>query len=102
MAATIIIGVAFGAWQSWGRLRSAERLAYVTEASTQFFTGLHNLRVDRSQSLRDLRADKADGVNPMLRDVRGAEVPALKAGLVALREAKIADGQNWLGQVGQA
>jgi methyl-accepting chemotaxis protein len=102
LAATIIIGVAFGAWQSWGRLRGAERLAHVTEASTQFFTGLHNLRVDRSQSLRDLNADKADGASQMLRDIRSAELPALKAGLIALREAKIADGQNWLSQLGQA
>jgi methyl-accepting chemotaxis protein len=102
LAATIIIGVAFGAWQSWGRLRGAERLAHVTEASTQFFTGLHNLRVDRSQSLRDLNADKADGASQMLRDVRVAELPALKAGLIALGNAELADGQKWLTQIGQA
>jgi methyl-accepting chemotaxis protein len=102
LAAGIIVFLAIGAWGSWKRLVEAKRLTYVAEASTQFFTALHNLRVDRSTTFRELRMDKADGPSSLLHEVRDAEMPALKAGLIALKEAGLADGGNSVSQVGQA
>jgi len=86
MAGTIMVFVAYSAWQSWQQYRHADTLSKVSVTSANLFTGLHNLRVDRSQSVRMLKAAKASTGSKMLNDVRAAEMPALKAGLAALRE----------------
>ena len=59
----------------------------MAEASGYLFTSLHNLRVDRSSSYRDLLSDKPPtGVSQMLREVRAAEMTALKAGRLSLKK----------------
>ena len=46
--------------------------------SSDLFTALHNLRVDRSNTNRDLVSDKAlTAPNPQLRNIRAAQMPAL-------------------------
>ncbi|MBI1203806.1 MAG: HAMP domain-containing protein [Rhodopseudomonas sp.] len=92
LSVAVIAVLIAGAWGSWTRLSNANHLAYVAEASTQLFTGLHNLRVDRAASNRDLRSDKSNGLSSSLAETRGAEMPALRAGLIALHEAKLPDG----------
>ncbi len=57
-AAAIVVALLMGAWDSWNRFSAASRLAQVAVASSNLFTGLHNLRVDRSQSTREPNADK--------------------------------------------
>jgi hypothetical protein len=58
MAVVIVAIMAFGAWESWTRVRSTSRLAIVADASVHMFTALANLRLDRTASTRDLQADQ--------------------------------------------
>src|SRR5262245_4427761 len=85
LAGAVVVMLALGAWSSWERLAAVKRIAAVAEASGHMFTALHNLRVDRSASFRDLMADKQfTAMAPVLRNAREAEMPALKAAVVAL------------------
>ncbi|MFA6264615.1 MAG: methyl-accepting chemotaxis protein [Pseudolabrys sp.] len=90
MAGTILVIVASSAWDTWRQYQYANTLSKVAAASANLFTGLHNLRVDRSQSIRMLKAEKASSGSQMLNEVRAAEMPALKAGVAALREVDMA------------
>src|SRR5216684_5574588 len=85
LAAAVVVMLALGAWSSWDRLAAVKRIVAVADASGYMFTALHNLRVDRATSFRDLQADKQFGsLAPLLREVREAEMPALKSAMVAL------------------
>jgi len=81
-----LVGIlASSARDSWSRLTTAKRIAAVSDASIHMFTALHNLRVDRASSARDLIAHKQfAAVNPQVRQAREAEMPALKSALTAL------------------
>ena len=102
LAAVVIMFLANGVWDSWSHVRAANRLTQVAAASSNLFKGLHNLRLDRSQTTRDLLADKAAGTNSVLEEVRAAELPALKAGLTALRNIDFPDAQNSVSALDQA
>src|SRR5215467_3155846 len=92
MAAAIVIVLAFSAWSSWIQLGAINRIAAVADASGYLFTALHNLRVDRASSFRDLQADKQFGsIAPLLREAREAEMPALKSAMVALNAVDFPD-----------
>jgi methyl-accepting chemotaxis protein len=85
LSAAIIVVLSLGAWSSWQRQATVKRIAGVVETSAHFFTALHNLRVDRATSFRELNADRVNNQLPtQLRQVREADMPALKAGLAAL------------------
>jgi methyl-accepting chemotaxis protein len=84
LLAVIVVGLASGAWDSWRRLATVSRIAAVADATTYMFTALHNLRVDRATTSRDLNAEQPVQMNQQLRDVRAADLPALKSALVAL------------------
>jgi methyl-accepting chemotaxis protein len=87
LSAAIVVVLAFGAWHSWNRQGAVKRIVAVVETSANFFTALHNLRVDRATSFRELNADRQNATLPnQLRQVREAEMPALKAGLESLRK----------------
>ena len=94
LAAAVVVVLGLGAWQSWSRLQVSARIAHVTEASAFLFTALHNLRLDRSTSVRSLLNEAQSGVSPDLRGFREAEVPALKAGLAALCDVDLPDAQS--------
>ncbi len=67
------------------RLRAAERTASVVEISGHLFTALHNLRVDRSTTLRDMNGERAlQSLAKQTIDVRTAEMAALKSALAGL------------------
>src|SRR5262249_14974727 len=84
--------LAFRAWSPWSRLSAINRIAAVADASGYMFTALHNLRVDRASSFRDLQADKQFGsIAPLLREAREAEMPALKSAMVALNAVDFPD-----------
>ncbi|WP_204310753.1 hypothetical protein, partial [Escherichia coli] len=75
-----VVLVANGAWTSWEQLRTASRIAAVSEATAHLFTALHNLRVDRSTTNRDLIGEaRLTAPNPQTQQNRDAEMPALKA-----------------------
>lgn len=86
MAGVIIVGVAYGAWQSWREYRSADLMSKVAVVSTHLFKALPALRVERAQTVRYLSVEKPPADKSMLTDARAAEVPALKAGAIALRD----------------
>jgi methyl-accepting chemotaxis protein len=70
----IIVALAAGAWTSWQRLGAVSRIGAVAEATSYMFTALHNLRVDRASTTRDLNADKQlTDITQQLKDVRAAD-----------------------------
>ena len=86
----VISQLSFDAWTSWDKLKSANRTATVAEATSHMFTALHNLRVDRSNTNRQLLLDGVfQGVPPTIKPVRDAEMPALKAAVATLRQANL-------------
>jgi methyl-accepting chemotaxis protein len=85
LAAAVTVVLALGAWESWNRLATVNRIATVTEASAHLFTALHNLRLDRAQSARSINADAiSDPATGPYRKPREDEMPALKSGLSVL------------------
>ena len=88
LAGAVVVMLSLGAWQSWNRLATLSRIGSVAEASAHLFTSLHNLRVDRSTTFRTLSGDEQfSAAPPQLKEVRDAEMPALKAGLESLAAA---------------
>jgi methyl-accepting chemotaxis protein len=74
----VIALLAFSVSDSLGRMRTASRIQSAVQASADLFTALHNLRVDRANTYRDLLAEKPNtNLAPMLRNARSAEMPAL-------------------------
>lgn len=85
LAAAVVVMLSLGAWQSWSRLSNLSRISAVAETSGHLFTALHNLRVDRSTTFRSLSGEETFTSPPaQLKEVRDAEMPALKAGLASL------------------
>ena len=77
LVAAVTIQLALGAWESWNKLNDANRIVAVTNASDHVFTALHNLRLDRASSLRDIPADRQfTSLTPQLVNARAAEMPA--------------------------
>jgi methyl-accepting chemotaxis protein len=103
LGAAVVIMLAMGAWSSWTRLAAVNRIAAVADASGYMFTALHNLRVDRSASFRDLMADKQHtGIAPILREAREAEMPALKSAIVALEAVDFPERQSVVSSLDQS
>jgi len=103
LAAAVVVILALDAWDSWKRLNIANRSAAVAEASAHLFTALHNLRVDRASSFRDLSADRQfTQMNQQIRDARTAEIPALKSIMLALEAIDFPERQSYIAGIGQA
>ena len=103
MALTVMVVFSLGAWDSWGRLAAVGRIAAVANASGYIFTVLHNLRLDRSTTNRDLISDNQIAtISPMLKQIRDAEMPALKASLAALEDADFPERQSAIAAFSQA
>ncbi len=93
-AAAIVLMLALSAWASWQRLASASRLAVVADASGHAFTALHNFRVDRVTTWRDLEAAGASTAEESARRqaMWSSEMPALHALATVLDTLEVADG----------
>src|SRR5712691_171768 len=102
LAAVVVVLLAQSAWTSWTRLKTADRLATVAEASAHIFTALHNLRSDRSRSYRTLVSDEV-GVprDPRFRESRDAATAALKSALIALEAGDFPERQAVVSDLGQ-
>jgi methyl-accepting chemotaxis protein len=86
LAAAVIAQLSLGAWKSWNRYQAIDRIAAASETSSYLFTALHNLRVDRSSTTRDLQGDRQiTDLGTLLKNTRNTEIPALKAGLASLQ-----------------
>ena len=81
MAAIVVFMLTTTAWQSWQRVGTTSRIAGVVEVSGFAFKAMHNLRTDRSSTVRTLNG--ADLISPdvekYLRAIRDAQMPALKS-----------------------
>jgi methyl-accepting chemotaxis protein len=85
LGAVVIFMLAQNAWEAFTRYSTANRSAVVVDISRNLFTTLHNLRVDRSTTFRDVIGDKQlTGLAKQTLDVRAAEMPALTLALAAL------------------
>ena len=59
LCTSLVIILAFGAWDSWQKVNAANRIAAVADASTHIFKALHNLRSDRSRTVRVVLAERS-------------------------------------------
>jgi methyl-accepting chemotaxis protein len=102
LGAAVVIMLSLGAWDSWGRLNSARRAAAVTDSSAYLFTALHNLRVDRASTYRLLLGDKQlTTMDPLLREAREQETPALNSAVAALQGVTLPDKQAAIGELAE-
>jgi methyl-accepting chemotaxis protein len=90
----IVVALAAGAFDSWRRLGSVNRIAAVADATAYMFTALHNLRVDRASTTRDLNAEQPVTMTQQLRDVRAADLPALKSAVTAMERIDYPEQKN--------
>ncbi|MDI1265413.1 MAG: HAMP domain-containing methyl-accepting chemotaxis protein, partial [bacterium] len=80
---SVVVGFSLNAWDAWGRLQSASRIAVISDASANMFKAMHNLRTDRSTTNRLLNGDApmdAD-IEKYLRNIRDTEMPAMNNAL---------------------
>ncbi len=102
LAAAVVVVLTMGAGDSWTRLNTVNRIAAVAEASAHLFTALHNLRVDRASTNRDLLADRQfTSMSQLLRESREREMPALKAAVTALQAIDFPERQSAVSSLSQ-
>jgi len=91
-ALVIVVMFSLSAWESWGRVQTANRISVIAEISANLFKAMHSLRTDMSTTNRSLNADSAlDGeVEKYLRTLREVEMPAMNNGLAMLGDIEIA------------
>jgi methyl-accepting chemotaxis protein len=94
----VVVLVAMSAWNSWQRLAATGRVAAIADGAGYAFTAMHNLRTDRSSTVRNLNAaGTIDGeAEKYLRGIRDAEVPALKSALEVLETVDFPDRSTLL------
>ena len=103
LSAAVIAVMAAAAWNSWTRLAAVKQIAVVADASADLFTALHNLRVDRSYTTRDLKAEKPSAlIASALKDVRDADLPAMKAALAKVDSVEFSGKQETVAQLSAA
>jgi len=87
---------------SWSRMREASRAESATQASADLFTALHNLRVDRANTYRDLLTDNPKTqMLPMMQEARAAEMPALKSAVEMLRQLDLPGQHDMVAELAQ-
>ena len=96
---TVLLGVS--AWNSQERLAMTSRILVVTDASSNLFKALHNLRSDRSTTSRNLtdEAPLSPDMQVYLRTTRDAELPAMRAAATALEGVEFPDRETLLPQL---
>ncbi|QHO72305.1 methyl-accepting chemotaxis protein [Bradyrhizobium sp. CCBAU 051011] len=92
----VVVGFSLNAWDSWGRLQAASRIAVIADASANIFKAMHNLRTDRSTTNRLLNSDApmdAD-IEKYLRNIRDTQMPAMSNALGLLGSVEFAQAQT--------
>jgi methyl-accepting chemotaxis protein len=103
LAVAVVIVLSLSAWSSWTRLAAVNRIAAVADTSAYLFTALHNLRVDRATSYRELLSDKQIvQMSPLHKATREAEMPALKSALTALQATEFPEKEAAISGLSQA
>ena len=93
MALCMTMLLSVSAWNSWERLATTSRILVVTDASSNLFKAMHNLRSDRSTTIRNLNEDAAlqPAVERFLRSHRDAELSAMQSAAEALASIEFSD-----------
>jgi len=75
----VVIALSLTAYESWDRLKTANRISQIAVTSADLFKAMHNLRTDRSTTVRLLNAtEPMDGeIEKYLRALRDAQMPAM-------------------------
>lgn len=87
LSGAVVFSLSVAAWSAWTRLAQVRHIESVAVATRDLFTGLHNLRVDRSLTSRDLGLDRQfpDG-DALIAQFRAADLKALTAAVAHLRD----------------
>jgi methyl-accepting chemotaxis protein len=98
MASCAVALLVIDAWSSFGRLQTEKRISLIAQASEDVFKSMHNLRTDRSNTLRNLGGDLPTTASDLeyLRGFRDRELAALRASLTILPSIEFADKQTLL------
>ncbi|MDA9507312.1 chemotaxis protein [Bradyrhizobium sp. CCBAU 11386] len=82
----VVIALSLTAYESWDRLKTANRISQTADASADLFKAMHNLRTDRSTTNRLLNStDPMDPeIEKYLRAIRDAQMPAMARALELL------------------
>ncbi|MGX4769310.1 methyl-accepting chemotaxis protein [Bradyrhizobium guangdongense] len=82
----VVITLSLTAYGSWDRLKTANRISQIADASADLFKAMHNLRTDRSTTSRLLNATEPmdSEIEKYLRALRDAQMPAIARALVLL------------------
>lgn len=85
LGVAVIVMLAQNVWTSWTQYQAAMRSEAVIDISRNLFTTLHNLRVDRSTTVRDLNGERQlTSLSKQTQDVRAAEMAALRPAMETL------------------
>ena len=93
LAALVTLMLGLNAWSSWRAVAASERISQVSEAATFAFQAMHNLRTDRSTTLRGLDTEAPINSTALaaLDKYRGAEMPALASATQLLADIDYPD-----------
>jgi methyl-accepting chemotaxis protein len=93
MAVVVVVLLATGAWTSWQNFRTASRILDVADASAHAFKAMHNLRTDRSSTVRIVNGEGTieEDMVKYLTSLREAEMPAARAAEKLLADIDFAD-----------
>ena len=82
----VVIALSLTAYESWDRLKTANRISQIADASADLFKAMHNLRTDRSTTNRLLNATEPmdSEIEKYLRALRDAQMPAMAHALELL------------------
>ncbi|WP_445218225.1 methyl-accepting chemotaxis protein [Bradyrhizobium sp. Pa8] len=82
----VVIALSLTAYASWDRLKTANRISQIADASADLFKAMHNLRTDRSTTSRLLNATEPmdSEIEKYLRSLRDAQMPAMARALELL------------------
>ena len=104
VGAVLVAVLASGAWDAWRAVGTASRLERIAQVAAQAFRAMHNLRLDRSFTVRALLLDKVEDAKQlsMIAHIREAELPALGSALSLLRGLDMPNRESAVAQLDKA
>src|SRR5437868_5041012 len=94
MAMAVVTLLVLNSWDSWTRLRDAAQMTNNADVAMHLFGALHNMRSDRSNTMRELGADKAGEPSDNLKRFRTGEMAGLQGALASLRLVEFPAGST--------
>ena len=94
MAMAVVTLLALSSWDSWTRLRDAAQMTNNADVAMHLFAALHNMRSDRSNTMRELGADRTGEPSDNLKRFRAGEMAGLQGALTSLRLVEFPAGST--------